>query len=53
MADSEPRSPDTYASFLVGLTVRLSRLVSETLACDGRTTRAITIANPHVVAGAS
>jgi len=37
MADSESESPDSYSSFLV--TMRLSRTVSETFACDGQTDR--------------
>jgi len=58
IAESELGSPDSYSSFLV--IIRLSRLVSGIFACDrhtngqttdGRTTRAITIAGPHIVAG--
>jgi len=49
MADSESGSLDSYLSFLV--TIRLSRLVLEIFVCDGRTTRTITIAGPHIVAG--
>jgi len=37
MADSESESPDSYIRF--SYTVRLSRLVSEIFACDGRTDR--------------
>jgi len=63
MADSESGSPAFYSSFLVDLTICLSRLVSEIFACgrqtdrqtdgrtDGQTTRTITIAGPHIVAG--
>jgi len=55
----EKPSSVSYSSFLVGLTIGLSRLVSETFACDretdrrtdGRTTLTITIAGLHIVAG--
>jgi len=42
---SKWRSPDSYSSFLV--TIRLSRLVSEILACDRQTTRTIATAGRH------
>jgi len=53
MADSESASPDSYSSFLVA--IRLSRQVSEIFISDRQTdrqtTRIITIACPHTVAG--
>jgi len=56
MADSKSGSPLSYSSFRA--TIGHSRLVSEIFACDrqtdkrtdGRTTRIITIAGPHIVA---
>jgi len=55
MANSESGSPSSYSRFIV--TICLSSLVSEIFACetdrqtDGRTTRTITIAGSHIVAG--
>jgi len=53
MADAESGNVVSYSSFLV--TISLSRLVSEIFACDRqtdrRTTRTITIAGLHIVAG--
>jgi len=52
-ADSEYRSPASYSSFLVGLTICLSRLVLDMFACDRQTDvqRGHTIAGLHLVAG--
>jgi len=43
LADSESGSPNSYSIFNMS--------VSERFACDGRTTRTITIACPHTVVG--
>jgi len=51
IADSDSGNPDYYWTFLV--TIRLSRLVWEIFAwqTDGQTTRPITTASLHIVAG--
>jgi len=57
MAYSGQRTPISYSTFIV--TIGISRLVSEIFACDAQTdrwadihtTRTITIAGPHTVAG--